>query len=74
MRATLLAISTALSAAVLLGQPAPHVRLGIASDWTHRHVLYPDSRDNFVMARIERDPRWVESPKPPASITRPSPA
>src|SRR5208337_402134 len=38
-----------------------HVRLGIVSDWTHHHVLYPDSKDDSAMARIRRDPRWVQS-------------
>jgi hypothetical protein len=38
-----------------------HVRLGIASDWTHHHVLYPDSKDEAVMARARRDPRWMQN-------------
>ncbi len=38
-----------------------HVRLGIVSDWTHHHVLYPDSKDDSVMARVRRDPRWMQS-------------
>jgi hypothetical protein len=50
-----------MSAAVLLGQPAPHVRLGIVSDWMHHHVLYPNSKNNAAMARIERDPRWLQT-------------
>jgi hypothetical protein len=37
-----------------------HVPLGIVSDWTHHHVLYPDSRNPFVNARIRRDPRWTQ--------------
>ena len=61
MKAILAAMGVALSAALLLGQPAPHVRLGIVSDWSHRHVLYPNSRNNFVMARIESDPRWMQN-------------
>ena len=60
MRATLAAIGAAVFAAALLGQPAPHTRLGIVSDWTHRHVLYPDSKNPFVTARLERDPRWIQ--------------
>ena len=38
-----------------------HVPLGIVSDWTHRHVLYPDSEDGSMMARIRTDPRWVQN-------------
>ena len=33
----------------------------MVSDWTHHHVLYPQSNDAFVMARMESDPRWVQS-------------
>src|ERR1039457_1005877 len=51
----------ALTAQALVSQPAPHVPLGIVSDWTHHHVLYPDSKDDSVMARIRRDPRWVQN-------------
>jgi hypothetical protein len=42
-------------------QISPHVRLGIASDWTHHHVLYPESKDKSVMARVRRDPRWMQN-------------
>lgn len=42
--------------------PAP---LGIVSDWTHRHVLYPDSGDDSSTTRIhtldQRDPRWLQN-------------
>jgi hypothetical protein len=51
----------ALSAQVLLGESAPHVPLGLVSDWTHQHVLFPDSKDYSVMAQIQRDPRWVQN-------------
>ena len=51
----------ALTTQVLVGEPARHVPLGIVSDWTHHHVLYPDSKDDSVMARIQRDPRWVQN-------------
>ena len=60
-KATMAAIVCAFAAQVLVGQPVPHVPLGIVSDWTHHHVLYPDSRDFFLMARIQRDPRWVQN-------------
>jgi hypothetical protein len=36
-----------------------HVALGITSDWTHHHVLYPYSNSYSVMARVQKDPRWV---------------
>jgi len=54
-------VALALTAQVLVGKPATDFRLGIVSDWTHRHVLYPDSKDDSVMARIRRDPRWVQN-------------
>lgn len=34
---------------------------GIVSDWTNRHVLYPQSSDASVNARIQRDPRWMNN-------------
>ncbi len=40
---------------------SPHVRVGVASDWTHHHVLYPDSKDESVMRRVRRDPRWMQN-------------
>ena len=51
----------ALTAQVLMGKPAPHVPVRIVSDWTHHHILYPDSKENPVAAGIRRDPRWVQS-------------
>jgi len=51
-----------LTAQVLVGRPAtPHVPLGIVSDWTHRYILYPHSKDDSAMSRIRQDPRWVQS-------------
>jgi hypothetical protein len=50
-----------LTARVLAGQTAPQAPLGIVSDWTHRHVLYPDSKDDSVMTRIRTDPRWMQN-------------
>src|ERR1039457_1560092 len=48
------------SSAALHGQAVgKHVALGVASDWTHRHVLYPSSNNYAVMARVQKDPRWV---------------
>jgi hypothetical protein len=35
-----------------------HIPVGVVSDWTHRHVLYPDSKDKSVTARIQNQSRW----------------
>src|ERR1700734_990213 len=40
--------------------PAHHP-LGIASDWTQHHVLYPSPKSLAVMARIQTEPRWTQS-------------
>jgi hypothetical protein len=61
MKSMVVGIALALTAQALVGQTAPHVRMGIVSDWTHRHVVYPDSKDESVMARARSDPRWVQS-------------
>ena len=45
-----------------MGQTTPpHATLGIVSDWTHRHVLFPDSNDYAAMAKSRTDPRWVHN-------------
>jgi hypothetical protein len=50
------------SSVLMRGQAAsPHIPQGIVSDWTQHHVLYPDSNDRSVMARIQRNPRWVQN-------------
>jgi len=61
MKGIVVGIVFALTAHVFVGEPAPHVPLGIVSDWTHHHVLYPDAKDDSVMARIRRDPRWAQN-------------
>ena len=61
MKGIAVGIVFALTAQVLVGQTAPHVPLGIVSDWTHHHVLYPDSKDDSMMARVRRDPRWLQN-------------
>ena len=61
MKRVVLGIVFTLTAQALVGQTAPHVHLGIVSDWTQHHVLYPDSKDDSAMARIRRDPRWVQN-------------
>jgi hypothetical protein len=49
----------------LPAQPSAHAPLGIISDWTHRHVLYPDSKNDSALARIhavdQTDPRWLQN-------------
>ena len=50
------------SSATLHGQAVgKHAALGVASDWTQHHVLYPLSRNYAVMARVQKDPRWVHA-------------
>src|ERR1700686_926727 len=61
IRGFVVAIVFTLTAQVLASKPAPHVPKGIVSDWTQRHVLYPDSQDESVMARFRGDPRWEEN-------------
>jgi len=50
-----------LTAQVLAGKPAEHVPKSIVSDWAQRHVLYPDSKDESVIARFQQDPRWEQN-------------
>jgi hypothetical protein len=61
IKGVVVSIVFALTVQVLVGKPLPHVPLGIVSDWTHRHVLYPDSKDDSLMARNRRDLRWVQN-------------
>ncbi len=61
IRGFVVAIVFTLTAQVLASKPAPHVPKGIVSDWTQRHVLYPDSKDDSVIARFRRDPRWEQN-------------
>ena len=58
IKSVALGIVFAMTAQVLAGKPAPHVPKSVVSDWTQRHVLYPDSKDESVMARYRKDPRW----------------
>jgi hypothetical protein len=41
-----------------IGEHSPH---GVISDWTNRHVLFPDSKDESVTIRNQSDPRWLQS-------------
>jgi len=48
-------------AAASLALETPHVPRSVVSDWTHRHLLYPDSKDASVMERVRKDPRWAHN-------------
>jgi hypothetical protein len=61
MKGMVAAIAFALTAQVLMGQTGPRAPLGIASDWTHHHLLYPDSNDFRAMAKSRTDPRSVQN-------------
>ena len=61
MKDVLAGIVLVLTAQLLVGQTGPHVPVGIVSDWTHHHVLTPDSQDYFLLGRIGSDPRRVEN-------------
>jgi hypothetical protein len=61
MKNVVVGIVLALSAQMFVGQTAPHIPLGIVSDWTNHHVLYPDSKDDSAMARLRTDPRWLQN-------------
>ncbi len=37
------------------------VPVGVVSDWSHRHLLYPESSDIFLKARLQADPRWRQN-------------
>ncbi len=38
-----------------------HKPVSVVSDWTHRHVLYPESKDAAVTEQVKHDPRWMQS-------------
>jgi len=40
---------------------SPHAPLGIVSDWTHHHLLYPDPGAVFDTSRMHDDPRWLQN-------------
>jgi hypothetical protein len=35
-----------------------HVPLSIVSDWSHSHLIFPESKDFAVTARVQRESRW----------------
>ena len=70
MRGIVLGLMFAVSAPVIVGQKAQdtpkYVPQGVVSDWTSRHVLYPESKDGSAMARNQSerpqdDPRRLQS-------------
>jgi hypothetical protein len=61
VKSAIAGIVFALTAQGLAGQPAPHVPKSIVSDWSQQHVLYPDTKDEAVLARFRKDPRWEQS-------------
>ncbi len=44
-----------------LAPASPHIRQSLVSDWTHRHLLYPDSRHAPATDRIRKDPRFAHN-------------
>ena len=82
MKRLLAGIVFAFTAPILVAQSAPdfsqrvspqvseHAPLGIISDWTHHHILYPDTKNDSAQSRILRadqthtvqtDPRWLQN-------------
>jgi len=61
MKGVIVATVFSLAAQALMAQSATHVRRGVVSDWTQHHVLFPDSKDESVVARLRKDPRWEQS-------------
>jgi hypothetical protein len=61
MKTAFIGIVFVLSAHRLASKPTPHVPKGIVSDWTQRHVIYPDSRDDSARAQFRKDPRWEQN-------------
>jgi hypothetical protein len=43
------------------GAAAEHKRVGIVSDWTQHHVLFPATSKPEVLARLQKDPRWTQA-------------
>ena len=57
IRGYVVAIVFTLTAQVLASKPSPHVPKGIVSDWTQRHVLYSDSKNESAIDPFRNDPR-----------------
>ena len=45
----------------LIAKPEPRDPVGIVSDWTHHHLLYPDPGDGSSRSRFQDDPRSMHS-------------
>ena len=45
----------------MAAQAAPRAPQGVVSDWTHHHLLFPESTDLSLSARLRDDPRWLQS-------------
>ena len=61
MKCVVAGVVFVLTAQALVGQATPHVPLGIVSDWTQHHVLYPETNDVAVVERLQSDPRWMRN-------------
>ena len=61
IRGCVIAIVVAMTAQVLASKPAPHVPKSIVSDWTQRHVLFPDSKNETALPKFRKDPRQEQS-------------
>lgn len=59
--AILLTVLLALARPVFAQDSAPDNRVGVASDWSDRHILFPQSKDYAVMSRLQNDPRWLHN-------------
>jgi hypothetical protein len=47
-----------------IGQKAPkHVAAPAISDWSHSHLIFPESKDNRVTERIQKEIRWQHNSK-----------
>jgi len=38
-----------------------HTRVGVVSDWTQRNLLFSTTNNRALLARAQKDPRWVQS-------------
>jgi hypothetical protein len=60
-RVTAVMVLWVLTSSLSAGQSTENFRLGIPSDWSHRHVLFPVSRDISRMHQPMMDPRWLHN-------------
>jgi hypothetical protein len=61
MKRLALVFVSLLAVPLLFAQSASHLPVGIVSDWTSHHLLFPHPNDASVMARMQRDPRWLHN-------------